>query len=99
MRYFCDICHESVKQKNKNSRPESKSHKDFENFKHIILLIKIVDMKDVDEILYLYLKHHNKMYNHYLIEGEFKLVFNNNQDCKSVMTGMTVNKTFIKFII
>ena len=38
---------------------------------------------------------HYKKFNNYLIKGEFKLVFNNNQDCKYVMTGMIDIKTCI----
>ena len=40
---------------------------------------------------------HNKTFNHYLIKGEFKPVFNNNQDCKYIMTGMIDNRTFISW--
>ena len=38
-------------------------------FKHIILSLKIVDIKHVDEILYLYMKDHNKNFNHYPLKG------------------------------
>ena len=37
MSYFCNICLKDVKQKNKTSQLKTKSHKDFEKFKHIIL--------------------------------------------------------------
>ena len=57
-----------------------------------MLSLKNVDIKDVDEILYLYMKDHNKKFNHYLLKGEFKLVFNDNQECKYLITGM-INKT------
>ena len=66
-------------------------------YKHIILSLKNVDIKDVDEILYLYKKDHNKKLNHYFLKGEFKLVFNNNQDCKYLITGMIDNKTSISW--
>ena len=59
MRYHCDICLRDIKEKNKCSHLKSKSHKDFENYKHIILSLKNVDIKVVDEILYLYIKNHN----------------------------------------
>ena len=72
-----------------------KSHKEFEKYKHIILSLKKVDIKDVDDILYLYIKDHNKKINHYLWKGEFKLVFNINQDCKYLITGMINNTTNI----
>ena len=35
---------------------------------------------------------HNKKFNHYLTKGQFKLVFNNNQDCKYLILG-TINNT------
>ena len=63
----------------------------------MILSLKNVDNKDVDEILFLYMKDHNKKFNHYLTKGEFKLVFNNNQDCKNIMTGMIDKKTFVSW--
>ena len=95
MRYFCDICLRDIKKNSKYSHLKSKSHKEFENYKHIILSSTNVDSKDVDEILYLHMKDHNKKFNHYLLKGELKLVFNNNQDCKYIMTGMIDNRTFI----
>ena len=82
MRYYCEICFRDIKKKSKNSQLKSKSHKDFEKYKHIILSLTNVDIKDVDEILYLYMIDHNKKINHYLLKGEFKIVLNNNQDCK-----------------
>ena len=88
MKYYCDICLRDIKKKNKYSHLKSKSHKEFEKYKHILLSLKNVDIKDVDEKLHFYMKDHNKKINHYLSRGQFKLVFNNNQDCKYIMTGM-----------
>ena len=61
------------------------------------LSLKNVDIKKVDEILYLYMKDHNKKFNHYLIKGQFKLVFINNQDCKYLLTSMINNTTNISW--
>ena len=72
---------------------KSKSHKEFEKYKHIILSLKNVDIKDVDGILYLYMKDHYKKFNHYLLKGQSKLVFNDNQYCKYLITGMIDNTT------
>ena len=44
------------------------------------------------------MKDHNKKMNHYLIKGEFKLVSNNNQDCKFITKSMIDNKTFISWL-
>ena len=54
-------------------------------------------MKDVDEILYLYIKDHYKNFNQYLLEGQFKLVFYNNQYCKYLMTDVIKNTTNISW--
>ena len=35
---------------------------------------------------------HNKKFNQYLLKGQFKLVFNENQDCKYIMT-VSINNT------
>ena len=90
MRYYCNICLRDIKKKSKNSHLKSKSHKEFEKFKHIILSFKNIDIKDVDEILYLYMKYYNKKNNQYLLKGQFKLVFIN-QNCKYLMTDMINN--------
>ena len=58
--------------------------------------MKNVDIKDVDEILYLYMKDYNKKYNQYLLKAQFKLVFNN-QDCKYLMTDMINNTTNVSW--
>ena len=40
---------------------------------------------------------HNKSFNQYLLKGQFKLVFKNNQDCKYLMTNMINNTTSISW--
>ena len=96
MRYYCNICLIDSKKKSKYSHLISKAHKEFEKYKHIILSLKNVDIKDVDEILYLYVKDYDKKYNQYFLKGQFKLVFNN-QDCKYLMTDMINNTTNISW--
>ena len=83
--------------KSKYSHLKSKLHKNFENFKHIILSLKNLDIKDADEILYLYKIDHNKKINRSPMSGECKLVFNNNQDCKIITTDKIDNKTCISW--
>ena len=97
MRYSCVICLRDNKKKIKKSHLKSKSHKEVEKHKHIILSLRNVDLKDVDEIFYSYIKDHNKEFNHYLLKGEFKLVINNNQDCKYILTGMIDNRAFVSW--
>ena len=69
MRYYCDICLRDNKKKCKYSHLNSKSHKEFEKYKHVKLSLKKVDIKDVDEILYLYMKDQNGKFNQYLLKG------------------------------
>ena len=96
MRYYCIICLLDIKKKSKYPHLKSKCHKEFEKYKHIILSFKNVDIKDVDEILYLYMKDYNKKYTEYFLKGQFKLVFNN-QDCKYLMTDMNNNTTNVSW--
>ena len=37
MRYYSDLCLKDVQKKSKHSHLKSKSHKDFEKYKHIII--------------------------------------------------------------
>ena len=43
------------------------------------------------------MKNHNKKFNQYLWKGQLKLVFNNNQDCKYLITDMINNTTNISW--
>ena len=40
---------------------------------------------------------HNIKFYHYLLEGQFKLIFNNNQDCKYMLTSMIDNRTCVSW--
>ena len=60
----------------------------------IILSLKNVEIEDVDEILCFYMKEHNKEFNQGFLKGEFKLVFDDNEDCKYIITGMNDDRTF-----
>ena len=95
MRYYCDKSLKGVKKKSKNYHLKSKSHKEFEKDKHLILSLKNVNIKVVDEILSLHMKVHNKKFNHYLLKNQSKLVFNDKQNCKYLITGMIINTTNI----
>ena len=96
MRYYCNICLKDIKKNSKYSHLKSKSHKELEKYEHIILSLKNIDIKDVDEKLYLYMKDYNKKFKQYLLKGRFKLVFNN-KDCKYLMTDMIINTTNISW--
>ena len=96
MRYYCNICLLDFKKKSKYSHMKSKSHKEFEKYKHIKISFKNVDIKDVDEILYLYIKNYNKKYTQFLLKRQFKLVFDN-QNFKYLMTNMINNTTNVSW--
>ena len=96
MRYYCKICLIDIKKKSKYSHLKSEAHKEFEKYKHIIISIKNVNIKDVDEILYLYMKDYNKNFTQYFLKVQFKLIFNN-QDCKYSMTDLIHNTTNISW--
>ena len=64
MRYYCNICLGDIKKKSKYSHLKSKGQKEFEKHEHIIISFKNVNIKDVDEVLYLYMKDYNKKYIH-----------------------------------
>ena len=96
MRYYCNICLRDIKKKSKYSHLKSKSHKEFEKYKHIILSFKNVDINDVDDILYLYIKDYNKKYTQYLLKGQFELICNN-QDCEYLITDMINNRSYVSW--
>ena len=96
MRYYCSICLLDIKKKSKYSHIKSEAHKEFERYKQIISSFKKVNIKDVDEILFLYVKDYNKKYTQYFLKGQFKLVFNI-QDCKYLMTDMIHNTTNVSW--
>ena len=81
---------------NRYKKKSKYSHKEFEKYKHIILSLKNVDIKDVDEILYFYVKDYNKKNNHFFLKGQFKLIFND-RDCKYLMTDMIDNTTNVSW--
>ena len=96
MSHYRDICLINIKKKSKHSHIKSRSHKEFEKNNHIILSFKNIDIKDVDEILYLYMKDYNKIFTQYLLKGQFKLALNN-KDCKYLMTDMIINTTNVSW--
>ena len=94
MSYYCDVCLIDIKKKSRHSHLRSRSPKEFEKYKHIIISFKNIDIKDVEEILCLYMKDYNKKYTQYFLKTRFKLVFNS-QDCKYLITDMINNTTNI----
>ena len=96
MRYYCDICLIDIKKKSKHSHLKYKAHKEFEKYRRTIKSFKIIDIKDVDEILYLYIKDYNKKYTQYLLKGQVELIFNN-RDCEYLITDMINIKSYVSW--
>ena len=42
MSYYCGTCLRNIKKKSKYSHLKSKSHKEFEKYKHLILSLKML---------------------------------------------------------
>ena len=70
MDYHCEVCLKNIKAKNKYKHFKSKSHIEFDNWKHMILSHKDIDIKDVDEAFYLYIIEQNKKIDYYLVKCE-----------------------------
>ena len=77
MSYYCDICDKAIKFKSKKNHFKSLSHKEFIRCTHIKLTVKNPDLDKIDSIIYTYVIEHNKKYDNYLINYDFKLIFNN----------------------
>ena len=45
MRYYCELCLNDIKQESKHCHLKSKSHKEIEDYRLIILSLKNVDSK------------------------------------------------------
>ena len=93
MEYYCQVCLNNIKAKNKYKHFKSKPHQEFDKCKHIILSHKNIDINDVGEAFYLYLIEHNKKCDCYFLRCEFKLVFNDYQYCAYLMSKLSDNKT------
>ena len=81
MDYYCEMCLKIIKAKNKYKHFKSKSHIEFDKCKHIILSLKDIDIKNVDEPFCFYIIEHNEKFDYYLVKCEFQLVFSDYQYC------------------
>ena len=76
MDYYCEVCDTSIKAKSKYKHFESNVHKEFDNCKYILLSLKDIHIKDVEEAFYSYNIKQNKKFDYYLVKCQFNLVFN-----------------------
>ena len=95
MDYYCNVCTVFIKPKNKYKHFKSKSPKDFDKCENILLSLKDIDIKEVDEAFYLYFIGHYKKFEYYLVKGQFQLVFNDYQNSPYITSKISDNKTMI----
>ena len=84
MSYNCDVCDKTIKLKSTNKQFKKNIHKEFHKCKHIKLTNENLNINNIDEIFYAYIIQHNKKYDYYLINCEFKLDFNDGEFCQYV---------------
>ena len=76
MSYYCECCEKTVSFKPKSNHLNFLSYKEFDKCKHINLTSKNPDINKIDNAVYEYIIARNKKYEYYLINCDFKLVFN-----------------------
>ena len=81
MDYYCEVCDKYIKPKSKYKHFKSNIHKEFDKYKHILISLKDINIRDVDEAFYWPIIEHNKKFDYYLVKCHFKLVFNDYQCC------------------
>ena len=97
MDYYCEICLEKIKAKNKYKHFKSKSHQEFDKCKHLKISYKDIDINNIDEVFYLYIIEHNKKFDYSIIKYDFKIVFNDYQYQAYVMSTVSDNKRMISW--
>ena len=93
MDFLCEVCYNYINNKSKYMRVKSKSHKNFGKCEHIVLFMKNIDVKNVDEAFYLHIIEHNKKFDYYLVKCQFILVFLNYEYSPYIMSKLSNNKT------
>ena len=76
MDYYCEVCYRDINQKSNYMHFTSKAHRNFHKCEHLIISLKDIDMKNVDEAFYLYIIEHSKKFYYDLSKCQFKIVFN-----------------------
>ena len=97
MDYYCEVCLKHIKAKNKYKHFKSKSHQEFNKYKHIILSHKDIDINNVDEAFYLNII--DQKFDYHLIKCDFNLIFNDYEYSPYVLSKLSDNKTMISWKI
>ena len=75
----------------------SKSHVEFVKCEHIVLPLKDIDIKNVDETSSLYIIEHTEQFDYYVVKCQFKLVFNDYECSPYKMSNLFDNRTMISW--
>ena len=94
---FSYICDKLIELNSKRSQLKTLSYEEFDRFKHIKLTIKNPDRNEINDRIDSYISEQNKTYDYYLIEYDFKLVFNKNENSPHVKSGFFINKILISW--
>ena len=76
---------------------KTKSNNEFDKCEHIVLFLKAIDIKKVDEAFCLYIIEHNKYSDYYLVKCQFKLVFKEYEYIPYIRSKLSDNKTMISW--
>ena len=78
MDYYCNVCDGIIKIESKNKLLQSLTHNEFEKCIRKKHTNENLDFFDIDRIFNDYITNHNKKFVLYLVEYDFKLVFEAN---------------------
>ena len=97
MEYYCEVCYKYINHKSKYMHFKSKSYKEFDKCEHIVLSLKDIDSKIVDEVFCLYIMEHNEIFDYYLVKCQFNLVFKDYEYTPYIISKLSDNKTMISW--
>ena len=92
MDYYFDVCIIFIEPESKYENFKSNTQKEFDKCKHKELTIENIDIKDVDKAFHEYIIEHNRKYDYYLVECDFRIVFNDYEFCPYVSSTSNSNK-------
>ena len=87
----------SIKPKCKYKHLKLDIHKELDRCQHVMLLLRDIDMHDVDRAFYSYIIEHNKKYDYYLIRCQFTSVLNIDEYRPYVTSKLSEHKTMISW--
>ena len=93
MDYYFETCDIVIKPKRKYRHFKLNIHRGLDECKHIKHTIENPDIIEIDNVFHAYIIQHNKKYDYYLIECEYKIVCTDYQCCPYITFKLFDNKT------